>query len=90
MVYGRVESVRHESDGLLNKRLGLDRQDEAGSPREQNGKVEQNTEKGVPVVADLKRLDTEGAFTLPAGDSRYVLHKSPRQDFHPQHCKKND
>ena len=57
MVYGRTESIRCESDYLLNKRLRFGRRMEAGGAGEKNGELEQDTQKGVSVVADLEWLD---------------------------------
>jgi hypothetical protein len=84
VVYGGVESIRDERGGLPNEKQRLGRRQEAGSPREKNGKVEQDTNEAVPVVADLKRFDTEGALNGFTGDDRHALHASPRLDVHPQ------
>ena len=73
MVYSRAETVGRTSGGLLNKMQRLGRRQEAGSPREKNGKVEQDTDEGVPMVADLKRLDAEGSLSVPAGNCRHAL-----------------
>jgi len=83
VVYGGAESLRHESGGLLDGRQPLGRRKEAGCPRKKNGKIEQDTNEGVPVVADLQRLDTEGALQRSAGDGGHALHKPPRQDCRP-------
>jgi len=90
VVYGRVKSVRHESGRLLDERQRFGRRQEAGRPREQNGKVEQDTDEGIPVVADLKRFDKEGALRLRTRDGGSELDKTPWQDFHPQRSDKND
>lgn len=90
MVYGGKESGRHESAGLLNERQRLGGRNEAGSPRKQQGKVEQDAEEGVAVVADLKRLDAKGALTLFAGDDGHAFDNPPRQDFHAQQCHEKD
>jgi hypothetical protein len=84
-----VETVGHESGGLLDKRLRLGRRHEARSPREKYGKVEKVAEQRVPVVADLKRLDGAGAFTRAAGNSSCELHASPGEDLHPQERQEN-
>ena len=84
VVYGGEESVRHESGGRLNERQSPGRREEAGRPGEKNGKVKQDADEGVPVVADLKQLDAEGAISLRAGSERHAFDKTPRQDFHPQ------
>ena len=86
MVYGGAESVGHESDDQLNERQPLGRRKEAGSPRKQDRKVEQDAEEGVPVVADLQRPDAEGAFAGHAGDGRHTLDKPRRQNFQAQRC----
>ena len=90
MVYGGVESLRRESGGLPERRAPIGRRKEAGCPRKKNGKIEQDTNEGVPVVADLQRLDTEGAPHGSAGDGGRALRKPPRQDCRPQACDKND
>ncbi len=90
MIYGRVKSVRDESGGLLNESQRFGRRQEAGRPREQNGKVEQDTDEGIPVVADLKRFNAEGALRLTIGDGGSAIDKAPRQDFHPHRSDKND
>lgn len=89
-VYVRVESVRHEGCGLLNGQQRCGRRQKAGRPREQNGKVEEDADVGVPMVANLKRLDAEGTFTLSAVNGRSAFDKTPRQDFHHQQSDKDD
>ena len=84
VVYGGVESLRHESDGLLDGRPPLGRRKEARCPRKKNGKIKQDTNEGVLVVADLQRLDTEGALQRSAGDGGHALHKPTRQHSHPK------
>ena len=83
VVYGGEESVRHESGGQLNERQRLSRRKEAGLPGEKNGKIKQDPNEGVPVVADLERSDAEGAITLRAGYDRHALDTPPRQDCRP-------
>jgi hypothetical protein len=90
VVYGGVKSVRHESRSLLNERQRFGRRKEAGRPRKQHGKIEQDAEEGVSVIADLKRFDAKRAFIRHAGDSRHALHKPPRQDLHPKERYKKD
>jgi hypothetical protein len=63
---------------------------EAGGPREKNRQVDQDTEERIPVVADLKRIDSGATFAFPAGDGRRGLHKSPRQSFQPKKSYQND
>ena len=69
VVYGGEESVRHESDGLLDERQRLGRRKEAGGPREQHRKIEQDAEEGIPVIADLERFDTARETREPAAES---------------------
>lgn len=84
MVYGGAKAVRNDRGRLLEERLRLSRRQEERSTREKNGKIEQNTGEGVPVVTDLERLYSEGALDRSAGDGRNTFHKPPRQDFHPE------
>ena len=90
VVYGGAESVRDESGGLLDERQRLGRRKEAGSPRGENGEIERHSDEGVPVVADLKRFDAQGALSVSSGDGGRVLDKPPRQDFHPERRNQND
>ena len=90
MVYGGVESVRHEGGGMLNDGQRLGRRQEAGRPREKNGNVEQDAEERVPVVADLKRLDGEGPSALLTGADRCALDTPPREDVHPEQRDENN
>ena len=90
MIYGGDEFVRRHGGGLLNERQRHVRRNEAGCPRQKNGKVEQDANEGVPVVANLQRLDTEGAFPGAAGDIRRALNKPPWQYSHPQQRNQED
>lgn len=90
MVYGGSEPVRHESDSLPDEWQRNSRRQEAQGLREKNGKVEQHANEGVPVVADLKRFDTECPFNGSAGDGGHALDKPPRQDFHSEQRYQND
>lgn len=90
VIYGGSEFVRHESGSLPDEWQRRSRRQEAQGPREKNGKIEQNTNEGVPVVTDLKRFDTEGPFNGSAGDGGHALDQPKRQDFHAQQRYQND
>ena len=90
VIYGRKKSVRYENDRRPNQRQFLGRRNDAWSPRDEERKLEQVAKEGVPVVTDLKRLESDGALTFPSGDGWDATRKPRRQDFHPQKRCKND
>ena len=83
------ESVRRESDGLLDERQRLGRRLEAGGPREQHRKIEQDAEGGIPAIADLKRLDTARETTGASGGECHGFQVGAGENFQPQQDQKD-